>query len=105
MGATTSNNSCRLIVFAPQWITDFSVCQNSTRTAPSAPAAPEQSSTNAAPAQLMGKRSKCQEKQASYCDPDDGPGRYCMQCASTMSGVVRCRAGRGDNSIASVDAG
>eukprot|EP01046_Picozoa_sp_COSAG06_P075946 COSAG06_NODE_23989_length_675_cov_4.196181_1_plen_146_part_01 len=33
MGATTSNNSCRLIVFAPtpQWISGFSVYQNSTR--------------------------------------------------------------------------
>jgi hypothetical protein len=32
MGATTSNNSCRLIVFAPtpQWINGFSVYQNST---------------------------------------------------------------------------
>ena len=111
MGATTSNNSCRLIVFAPtpQWISGFSVYQK----APAAPApeqsststraeqhqhqskaapAPEHSSTStstsAAPAQLMGKCSKCQEKPASYCDPADGLGRYCKQYASTVSSMV-----------------
>ena len=36
----------------------------------------------------MGKCSKCQNKQASYCDPADGPGRYCKQCAGTVPGVV-----------------
>eukprot|EP01043_Picozoa_sp_COSAG02_P119347 COSAG02_NODE_56008_length_287_cov_1.367021_1_plen_33_part_01 len=29
----------------------------------------------------MGKCSKCSNVQASYYDPDDGPGRYCKQCA------------------------
>jgi hypothetical protein len=111
MGATTSNNSCRLIVFAPtpQWISGFSVYQNSTSSTSTraeqhqhqsrAAPAPEQSSTStraqqhqhstsAAPAQLMGKCSKCQEKPASYCDPADGLGRYCKQYASTVSSMV-----------------
>jgi ribosomal protein L44E len=57
---------------------DFSVYQNSTST----------SSTSAAPAQLMGKCTKCRNKQYSYSDPGNGPGRYCKQCATTMSSVV-----------------
>ena len=36
----------------------------------------------------MGKCSKCSNAQASYYDPDDGPGRYCKQCARDVSNVV-----------------
>jgi hypothetical protein len=68
-----------------QWIFSLSEQhqqhQHQSRAAP----APEQSSTSTAPAQLMGKCSKCQEKPASYCDPADGLGRYCKQYASTVS--------------------
>ena len=73
-----------------QWIFSLSEQhqqhQHQSRAAP----APEQSSTSTAPAQLMGKCSKCQEKPASYmyCDPADGLGRYCKQYASTVSSMV-----------------
>ena len=36
----------------------------------------------------MGKCSKCSNAQASYYDPDDGPGRYCKQCARDVPNVV-----------------
>ena len=36
----------------------------------------------------MGKCSKCDNAQASYYDPDDGPRRYCKQCASAVPGAV-----------------
>ena len=36
----------------------------------------------------MGKCYKCTSAQASYYDPDNGPGRYCKQCAKTVPGAV-----------------
>ena len=36
----------------------------------------------------MGKCSKCSNAQASYYDRDDGPRRYCKQCARDVSNVV-----------------
>ena len=36
----------------------------------------------------MGKCSKCSNAQASYYDPDDGPGRYCKQCARDVPNAV-----------------
>ena len=36
----------------------------------------------------MEKCYKCTSAQASYYDPDNGPGRYCKQCAKTVPGAV-----------------
>ena len=36
----------------------------------------------------MGKCYKCTSAQASYYDPDNGPGRYCKQCARAVPGAV-----------------